>query len=64
VVAWLDLLVHPGLKKSNILVCDSKGVIYEGRGNLDSSKERYAATTIDDCAANINMTAVASAARE
>ncbi|MEB2487835.1 NADP-dependent malic enzyme [Burkholderia multivorans] len=44
-IACLDLLVNLGLTKSNILVTDSKGVIYEGRGNLDPSKERYAATT-------------------
>ncbi|KLU23325.1 malic enzyme [Caballeronia mineralivorans PML1(12)] len=46
-IACLDLLVHLGLNKSNILVCDSKGVIYEGRGSLDPSKERYAANTPD-----------------
>ena len=46
-IACLDLLVHLGLSKANILVCDSKGVIYEGRGNLDPSKERYAANTTD-----------------
>ncbi|BAO90650.1 NADP-dependent malic enzyme [Caballeronia cordobensis] len=44
-IACLDLLVHLGLKKSNTLVVDSKGVIYEGRGNLDASKERYQAST-------------------
>ncbi len=44
-IACLDLLVHLGLKKSNPLVTDSKGVIYEGPGNLDASKERYQATT-------------------
>ncbi|CCD40385.1 NADP-dependent malic enzyme [Candidatus Paraburkholderia kirkii UZHbot1] len=44
-IACLDLLVHLGLKKSNTLMVDSKGVIYEGRGNLDASKERYQATT-------------------
>ncbi|MDI3299929.1 MAG: NADP-dependent malic enzyme [Burkholderia multivorans] len=44
-IACLDLLVNLGLTKSNILVTDSKGVIYEGRGNLDPSKQRYAATT-------------------
>ncbi|MFP3560108.1 malic enzyme-like NAD(P)-binding protein, partial [Paraburkholderia sp. SIMBA_049] len=37
-IACLDLLVNLGLTKSNILVADSKGVIYEGRGNLDPSK--------------------------
>jgi malate dehydrogenase (oxaloacetate-decarboxylating)(NADP+) len=44
-IACLDLLVKLGLPKSNILAADSKGVIYEGRGNLDPSKARYAATT-------------------
>src|SRR6201996_552784 len=44
-IACLDLLVNLGLAKENILVTDSKGVIYEGRGNLDPSKERYAAHT-------------------
>ncbi|SAL78862.1 malic enzyme [Caballeronia peredens] len=44
-IACLDLLVHLGLKKSNTLVIDSKGVIYEGRGNLDASKERYQVST-------------------
>jgi malate dehydrogenase (oxaloacetate-decarboxylating)(NADP+) len=44
-IACLDLLVHLGLSKKNVLVADSKGVIYEGRGNLDPSKERYAANT-------------------
>ncbi|KWE96681.1 malic enzyme [Burkholderia ubonensis] len=44
-IACLDLLVKLGLNKANVLVCDSKGVIYEGRGNLDPSKQRYAVTT-------------------
>ncbi|APR37196.1 NADP-dependent malic enzyme [Paraburkholderia sp. SOS3] len=44
-IACLDLLVNLGLAKQNILVTDSKGVIYEGRDNLDPSKARYAAHT-------------------
>jgi malate dehydrogenase (oxaloacetate-decarboxylating)(NADP+) len=44
-IACLDLLVNLGLSKKNVLVVDSKGVIYEGRGNLDPSKERYTANT-------------------
>jgi malate dehydrogenase (oxaloacetate-decarboxylating)(NADP+) len=44
-IACLDLLVKLGLSKSNVLVADSKGVIYEGRGQLDPSKQRYAAMT-------------------
>ncbi|TAL52692.1 NADP-dependent malic enzyme [Pandoraea sp.] len=44
-IACLDLLVHLGLKKENILVLDSKGVIHTGRDKLDPSKARYAAQT-------------------
>ncbi|HEY3599363.1 MAG TPA: NADP-dependent malic enzyme [Paraburkholderia sp.] len=44
-IACLDLLVNLGLSKQNVLVIDSKGVIYEGRGSLDPSKVRYAAHT-------------------
>jgi malate dehydrogenase (oxaloacetate-decarboxylating)(NADP+) len=44
-IACLDLLVKLGLEKDNILVTDSRGVIYEGRGNLDPSKAGYAVTT-------------------
>ncbi|WP_037586477.1 NADP-dependent malic enzyme [Stenoxybacter acetivorans] len=42
-IACLDLLVALGMKRENITVCDSKGVIYEGRdGKMDESKRRYA----------------------
>ncbi|KMN81524.1 malate dehydrogenase (oxaloacetate-decarboxylating)(NADP+) [Chromobacterium alkanivorans] len=42
-IACLDLLVALGVKRENITVCDSKGVIYEGRDEkLDESKKRYA----------------------
>ena len=42
-IACLDLLVALGVKRDNITVCDSKGVIYEGRDEkLDDSKKRYA----------------------
>ncbi|MFC0693875.1 NADP-dependent malic enzyme [Paraburkholderia humisilvae] len=44
-IACLDLLVNLGLAKENILVTDSKGVIHEGRDNLDPSKARYVAHT-------------------
>ncbi|VVE44468.1 malic enzyme [Pandoraea cepalis] len=44
-IACLDLLVNLGLKKENILVLDSKGVIHTGRDKLDESKARYAAAT-------------------
>ena len=52
-IACLDLLVNLGMKRENIFVCDSKGVIYEGRDEkLDPSKARYVqktkARTLDD----------------
>ena len=58
-IACLDLLVKLGLAKDNVLVTDSKGVIYEGRGNLDPSKARYAAKTeartLDDAIASADV---------
>ena len=44
-IACLDLLVSLGLKRENILVCDSKGVLHTGREGLDDSKKRYARET-------------------
>src|SRR5699024_5969450 len=45
-IACLDLLVSLGLKKENIYVCDSRGVIYEGREeNLEENKARFAQVT-------------------
>ena len=45
-IACLDLMVSLGLKRENITVCDSKGVIYEGREpNMEPTKARYAQTT-------------------
>src|SRR5215207_7874578 len=45
-IACLDLLVGLGARKENIFVTDSKGVIYEGRGqSMDEQKARYAART-------------------
>ena len=50
--ACLDLLVNMGLKKDNVLVLDSRGVIYNGRERVDKYKARYAtenkARTMDD----------------
>ena len=41
-IACLDLMVELGVRRENIYVCDSKGLIYEGRpGGLDESKARY-----------------------
>ena len=45
-IACLDLLVKIGLKKENIIVCDSKGVIYEDRGDeMPETKKKYAQKT-------------------
>ena len=42
-IACLDLLVALGMQRQNITVCDSKGVIYQGRDErMDESKQRYA----------------------
>jgi malate dehydrogenase (oxaloacetate-decarboxylating)(NADP+) len=42
-IACLDLLVALGIQSENIIVCDSKGVIYHGRDeHMDASKIRYA----------------------
>ena len=45
-IACLDVFVGLGVNPKNIFVCDSKGVIYEGRpGGYDESKARYAQNT-------------------
>jgi malate dehydrogenase (oxaloacetate-decarboxylating)(NADP+) len=44
-MACLDLLVNLGLNKDNILVIDSRGVIYTGRENVSGRKLDYAVDT-------------------
>ena len=45
-LACLDLMISLGVQRKNIYVCDSKGVIYEGRpGGYDESKARIAQQT-------------------
>ncbi len=45
-IACLDVMVGLGVSRERIFVCDSKGVIYQGRpGGLDESKQRYAQPT-------------------
>jgi malate dehydrogenase (oxaloacetate-decarboxylating)(NADP+) len=45
-LSCLNLLVSMGLDKNNVLVCDSRGVIYEGRGeSMDEYKAAYAVNT-------------------
>jgi malate dehydrogenase (oxaloacetate-decarboxylating)(NADP+) len=47
-LACLDLMVRLGINPANVYVCDSKGVIYEGRpGGYDESKARFAQKTQD-----------------
>ncbi|MDP3798428.1 MAG: NADP-dependent malic enzyme [Polaromonas sp.] len=45
-LACLDVMVGLGVRRENVYVCDSKGVIYHGRaGGFDESKNRYAQET-------------------
>jgi malate dehydrogenase (oxaloacetate-decarboxylating)(NADP+) len=45
-IACLDLMVGVGLKHENIVVCDSKGVIWKGRETpMEENKARYARDT-------------------
>ena len=42
-LACLDVMVGLGVKRENVYVCDSKGLIFEGRpGGFDESKARFA----------------------
>jgi malate dehydrogenase (oxaloacetate-decarboxylating)(NADP+) len=46
-IACLDLLAGLGLKRENVMVCDSKGVIYAGRElPMEENKARYARDTV------------------
>ena len=44
-IAVLDVFVGLGMRRENIFVCDSKGVIHDERQGLDISKQRYARRT-------------------
>ncbi|MBF5007021.1 NADP-dependent malic enzyme [Diaphorobacter caeni] len=45
-IACVDVMVGLGVKRENVFMVDSKGVIYDGRpGGLDESKQRYAQKT-------------------
>ncbi len=45
-IACLDVMVGLGVRRENVFVCDSKGLLYEGRpGGMDESKKRYAQKT-------------------
>jgi len=66
-IACLDLLVALGVKRENIFVCDSKGVLHDRREDrLDESKKRYqqktAARTLADVMAGADVVLGCSAA--
>ena len=45
-IACLDLMVALGVRRENIYVCDSRGVIFHGReANMEANKARYAQDT-------------------
>jgi malate dehydrogenase (oxaloacetate-decarboxylating)(NADP+) len=45
-VAIADLLISMGLKKKNLYICDSRGVIYKGRKDgMNKYKEKFAVDT-------------------
>ncbi|MGH8253415.1 MAG: NADP-dependent malic enzyme [Steroidobacteraceae bacterium] len=44
-LACLDLLVAVGLRKENVTIADSSGVVYTGRPSTDADKLRYARAT-------------------
>ena len=45
-IACLDLMVELGVKRENVFVCDSKGVLHQDRKDkLDESKQRYLQVT-------------------
>lgn len=45
-IACLDLMVELGVKRENMFVCDSRGVIHDAREDkLDESKQRYVKKT-------------------
>jgi malate dehydrogenase (oxaloacetate-decarboxylating)(NADP+) len=59
-IACLDLLVGLGLERENVIVCDSKGVIFAGRESpMEENKARYArdtkARTLTDAIADADI---------
>lgn len=47
-IACSDFYVHLGIKKENIVLCDTRGVIYKGRTEgMNEHKEAYAIDTTD-----------------
>jgi len=55
-IACLDLLVGLGVRRENVWVTDSKGVIHKGRAQgMDAQKERYAQNTEARTLADITL---------
>ena len=53
-IACLDMFLHLGVKLENIFVCDSKGLIWEGREpNMEANKKRYAKKTNERTLADV-----------
>ncbi|MCK4983866.1 MAG: hypothetical protein KAS17_13140, partial [Victivallaceae bacterium] len=44
-IACCEFYISAGAKRENFIMCDSKGVIYQGRGNLTAEKENFAVQT-------------------
>lgn len=44
-IACAKLFLEIGVKKEKIIMCDSKGVIYKGRSNMNKYKEEFAKET-------------------
>ncbi len=66
-IACLDLMVELGVKRDNVFMCDSKGVIHDRREDkLDESKKRYqqktAARTLADVMVKADVVLGCSAA--
>ena len=66
-IACLDLMVELGVKRENMFVCDSRGVIHDAREDkLDESKQRYIqktdARTLADAIKNADVFLGCSAA--
>ena len=66
-IACLDLMVELGVKRENVFMCDSKGVIHDRREDrLDESKKRYvqktAARSLADVMAGADVVLGCSAA--
>ena len=42
--ACAEFYISAGIRRENVVICDSKGVIYKGRAGLNAEKERLATT--------------------